>query len=304
MRAHGLGAKVIVTEVEPVRAIEATMDGYQVMPLIEAVRQSDIVITVTGDKHVVDQAHLEAMKDGCIVANAGHFDVEINLKSLREMAVEVNAPRPHVEEYVLRDGRRIRVLGEGRLVNLAAAEGHPPAVMDMSFANQALGAVYVRQNHNALQKQVYAMPAEIDREVARLKLGFDGHPHRRLKRRAEDISEVVAGRHLTRLLGVMLRRRLPHSSLALLRRQMRDTSDCGAIAALATLARLALARRPLSSRNRESCRIANGSPFPLAPSRERAGVRGLFPAMTWPPPSPGWLSLAALSRFHSGIRKQ
>ena len=174
MRAHGLGAKVIVTEVEPVRAIEATMDGYQVMPLIEAVRQSDIVITVTGDKHVVDQAHLEAMKDGCIVANAGHFDVEINLKSLREMAVEVNAPRPHVQEYVLRDGRRIRVLGEGRLVNLAAAEGHPPAVMDMSFANQALGAVYVRQNHGTMKKQVYAMPVEIDREVARLKLDSMG----------------------------------------------------------------------------------------------------------------------------------
>jgi adenosylhomocysteinase len=174
MRAHGMGAKVIVTEVEPVRAIEATMDGYQVMPLIDAVRQSDIVISVTGDKHVVDKPHLEGMKDGCILANAGHFDVEINLKALREMAVEVNAPRPHVEEYTLRDGRRIRVLGEGRLVNLAAAEGHPPAVMDMSFANQALGALYIRQNHDALQKQVYAMPVEIDREVARLKLDSMG----------------------------------------------------------------------------------------------------------------------------------
>jgi adenosylhomocysteinase len=174
MRAHGLGAKVIITEVEPVRAIEATMDGYQVMPLIYAVRQSDIVISVTGDKHVVDKPHLEAMKDGCILANAGHFDVEINLKALREMAIEVSAPRPHVEEYTLRDGRRIRVLGEGRLVNLAAAEGHPPAVMDMSFANQALGALYIRQNHNALQKQVYAMPVEIDREVARLKLDSMG----------------------------------------------------------------------------------------------------------------------------------
>ena len=174
MRAHGLGAKVIVTEVEPVRAIEATMDGYQVMPLIDAARELDIVISVTGDKHVVDKSHLDVMKDGCILANAGHFDVEINLKALREMAVEVNTPRPHVQEYILRDGRRIRVLGEGRLVNLAAAEGHPPAVMDMSFANQALGAVYVRQNHNGLQKQVYAMPAEIDREVARLKLDCMG----------------------------------------------------------------------------------------------------------------------------------
>jgi adenosylhomocysteinase len=174
MRARGLGAKVIVTEVEPVRAIEATMDGYQVMRLIDAVRQSDIVITVTGDKHVVDKPHLEAMKDGCILANSGHFDVEINLGVLREMAIEVNAPRQHVEEYKLRDGRRIRVLGQGRLVNLAAAEGHPAAVMDMSFANQAMGVVYIRQNHNTLKKQVYAMPTEIDREVARLKLDSMG----------------------------------------------------------------------------------------------------------------------------------
>src|SRR5512134_731035 len=174
MRAHGLGAKVIVTEVEPVRAIEATMDGYQVMPLIDAVRQSDIVISVTGDKHVIDKPHLEVMKDGCILANAGHFDVEMNLKALREMAVGVNTPRLHVQEYVLPDGRRIRVLGEGRLVNLAAAEGHPPAVMDMSFANQALGALYVSQNHGTMKKQVYAMPAEIDREVARLKLDSMG----------------------------------------------------------------------------------------------------------------------------------
>jgi adenosylhomocysteinase len=174
MRAHGLGAKVIVTEVEPVRAIEATMDGYQVMPLIDAVRQSDIVITATGDKHVVDKVHLQTMKDGCILANSGHFDVEINLGALREMAVEVSSPRRHVDEYKLRDGRRIRVLGEGRLVNLAAAEGHPAAVMDMSFANQALGALYVRDNHNSLNKQVYAMPTEIDREVARLKLDSMG----------------------------------------------------------------------------------------------------------------------------------
>jgi adenosylhomocysteinase len=170
MRAHGLGAKVIVTEVEPVRAIEATMDGYQVMPLIEAVSQSDIIITVTGDKHVVDRQHLEAMKDGAIIANAGHFDVEINLKALKEMATGVTDPRPHVEEYRLRNGRRIRVLGEGRLVNLAAAEGHPPAVMDMSFANQALGALYVLQNHNNLEKQVYSVPLDIDRQVAKLKL--------------------------------------------------------------------------------------------------------------------------------------
>jgi adenosylhomocysteinase len=174
MRAHGLGAKVIVTEVEPVRAIEATMDGYQVMPLADAVRSSDIIITVTGDKHVVDVNHIAAMKDGCILANAGHFDVEINLKALREMAVDVSSPRRNVDEYRLHDGRRIRVLGEGRLVNLAAAEGHPPAVMDMSFANQALGVVHIRQNHNALEKQVYPMPPAIDREVARLKLDAMG----------------------------------------------------------------------------------------------------------------------------------
>ena len=139
MRAHGLGAKVIVTEVEPVRAIEATMDGYQVMPLIDAVPQSDIVITVTGDKHVVDRQHLQALKDGCIVANAGHFDVEINLKALKEMATEVRRAAPARRRVPARRRPRIRVLGEGRLVNLAAAEGHPPAVMDMSFANQALG---------------------------------------------------------------------------------------------------------------------------------------------------------------------
>src|SRR5512144_336251 len=174
MRARGLGAKVVVTEVEPVRAIEATMDGYQVMPLIDAVRQSDIVITVTGDKHVIDKVHLQAMKDGCILANSGHFDVEINLGALREMAIEVTAPRPHVDEYKLRDGRRIRVLGEGRLVNLAAAEGHPAAVMDMSFANQALGAAYIKKNHASLAKQVYPMPKEIDREVAALKLDSMG----------------------------------------------------------------------------------------------------------------------------------
>ncbi|MFO1118754.1 MAG: adenosylhomocysteinase, partial [Rhodospirillales bacterium] len=174
MRAHGLGAKVIVTEVEPVRAIEATMDGYQVMPLIDAIPQSDIVLTVTGDKHVVDRHHLLAAKDGCIVANAGHFDVEINIKALKEMATSVTRPRPHVDEYQIDGGRKVRVLGEGRLVNLAAAEGHPPAVMDMSFANQALGAVHVRQHHNELEKQVYTMPKDIDDEVARLKLASMG----------------------------------------------------------------------------------------------------------------------------------
>jgi adenosylhomocysteinase len=173
-RAAGMGAQVIVTEVDPVRALEASMDGFRVMPLIDAVRQADVVVTVTGDKHVVDRPHLEAMKDGCLLANAGHFDVEINLVALKAMAKEVVEARTNVEEYRLKDGRRIRVLGEGRLVNLAAAEGHPPAVMDMSFANQALGAAYIRKNHNQMEKRVYRMPVEIDREVAALKLASLG----------------------------------------------------------------------------------------------------------------------------------
>lgn len=170
MRAAGFGAKVIVTEVEPVRALEATMDGFQVMPLIEAAPIADIIVSVTGDKNVVDRHHLEAMKDGCILANSGHFDVEINLAALKQMSSSVDMPRTSVEEYHLPDGRRIRVLGEGRLVNLAAAEGHPPMVMDMSFANQALAAVYIRQNHNSLEQKVYSVPKDIDREVATLKL--------------------------------------------------------------------------------------------------------------------------------------
>jgi len=170
MRAAGMGAKVIVTEVEPVRALEAAMDGYRVMPMIDAVPLADIIITVTGDKHVVDEAHLKAMKDGCIIANAGHFDVEINLPALKAMSREVGTPRANVEEYRLNNGRRVCVIGEGRLVNLAAAEGHPPAVMDMSFADQALSALYIRQHHNELQQAVYSVPKEIDQEVARLKL--------------------------------------------------------------------------------------------------------------------------------------
>jgi adenosylhomocysteinase len=170
MRARGIGARVIVTEVEPVKALEATMDGYAVMPMIEASPQSDFVVTVTGDKNVVDAQHLAVLKDGCILANSGHFDVEINLPALKAMSTSVTQPRNNVEEYRFADGRRIRVLGEGRLVNLAAAEGHPPAVMDMSFANQALAAVFIRNNHNALEKRVYPVPVEIDKEVARLKL--------------------------------------------------------------------------------------------------------------------------------------
>jgi adenosylhomocysteinase len=165
-----LGANVIVTEVNPLKALEAVMDGFRVMPMIEAAPQADFICTATGDKNVVDKHHFEVMKDGCCVANSGHFNVEINIPALEEMAVEKRVPRAFVEEYELADGRNIRLLGEGRLVNLAAAEGHPAAVMDMSFANQALGAMYMYQNGQSLENKVYAIPDEIDKEIARLKL--------------------------------------------------------------------------------------------------------------------------------------
>ncbi|MFQ5576909.1 MAG: adenosylhomocysteinase [Anaerolineae bacterium] len=170
MRAKGLGANVIVTEVDPLKALEAMMDGFRVMPMLEAAPISDFIVSATGDKHVVDKHHFEVMKDGCCVANSGHFNVEINIPALEGMAVERRTPRPFVEEFQLADGRNIRLLGEGRLVNLAAAEGHPAAVMDMSFANQALSAVYMRRNANSLQNKVYAVPEDIDREIARHKL--------------------------------------------------------------------------------------------------------------------------------------
>ena len=174
MRAHGLGARVIVTEVDPVRALEAVMDGFRVMPMIAAAPQSDFIVTATGDKNVVDGPHFAVIKDGCVVANAGHFDVEINLPMLRQHAVGCTQPRPSVEEYHLGDGRRIRLLAEGRLVNLAAAEGHPSAVMDLSFANQALCVAYIHARHADLRKTVHDVPPEIDREVARLKLAAMG----------------------------------------------------------------------------------------------------------------------------------
>ena len=169
-RAQGLGANVIVTEVDPLRALEAQMDGYRVMPMAEAAPLSDFVVSATGDKHVVDRAHFEVMKEGCIVANAGHFNVEINIPALEAMAVAKHEPRPFVKEFELADGRHLRLLAEGRLVNLAAAEGHPAAVMDMSFANQALALRYLVEHHAELHRQVYVVPEEIDREVARLKL--------------------------------------------------------------------------------------------------------------------------------------
>ncbi len=170
LRAAGHGAHVIVTEVDPLRALEATMDGYRVMPLQEAAKTSDFIITATGDKHVVGKEHMEQMKDGCVLANSGHFNVEIDIPALEAMAVDKTRPRQSVEEFRLADGRRIRLLAEGRLVNLAAAEGHPSAVMDMSFANQVLCAVHLASQQQRLEGRVHDVPADIDREVARLKL--------------------------------------------------------------------------------------------------------------------------------------
>ncbi len=174
LRAKGHGARVVVTEVEPLRALEAAMDGYTVMPLMEAVRVSDFIVTVTGNKHVLDRSHFEVMKDGCVIANSGHFNVEINIPALESMAQARHRPREHVEEFRLADGRRIRLLAEGRLVNLAAAEGHPAAVMDMSFANQALCAVYLAAHRGELEHRVYPVPEEVDQEVAQLKLAAMG----------------------------------------------------------------------------------------------------------------------------------
>jgi len=175
MRARGMGALVIVTEVDPLKALEAVMDGYEVMPMEEAAKVGDIFCTVTGDINVIDRQHFEVMKDGAIVANSGHFNVEINLPALAQMAKgEPRLVRPFVEQYELPDGRKINVLGEGRLINLASAEGHPASVMDMSFANQALAAEYMVKNADKLEKKVYSVPAEIDAEIARLKLAAMG----------------------------------------------------------------------------------------------------------------------------------
>jgi adenosylhomocysteinase len=173
-RARGMGANVIVTEVNPLPALEAVMDGYRVMPMDEAARIGDIFVTVTGDINVVDKQHFEQMKDGAIVANSGHFNVEINIPSLDKMATDKRLVRPYVEQYFLPDGRRINILGEGRLINLASAEGHPASVMDMSFANQALAVEYMVKNAGKLEKKVYSVPEEIDKEIARLKLDAMG----------------------------------------------------------------------------------------------------------------------------------
>ena len=173
-RARGLGARVVVTEVDPLRALEAVMEGNEAMPARDAARVGDIFVTVTGDTSVLRQEHFELMKDGAVLANSGHFDAEIDKKALAGMATNVRRIREFVDEYTLADGRRLHLLGEGRLVNLAAAEGHPAAVMDMSFANQALSVEWIVKNRDGLTAQVYGVPVDIDREVARLKLAAMG----------------------------------------------------------------------------------------------------------------------------------
>jgi adenosylhomocysteinase len=170
MRARGLGSHVIVTEVDPMRALEALMDGYEVLPMADAAKIGDIFCTATGDKHVISRDHLSSMKDGAIVCNTGHFNVEIDIDALRDLAVETREARNFVEEFKYADGRRIFLLAEGRLVNISAAEGHPAIVMDMSFANQALATEYAVKNVASLENKVYAVPTEIDEEIARLKL--------------------------------------------------------------------------------------------------------------------------------------
>jgi adenosylhomocysteinase len=170
MRAKGMGANVIVTEVSPLRALEAVMDGYRVMPIAEAAEVGDIFCTVSGDVNVIRKEHFLKMKDGAIVANSGHFNVELDLEGLREVTVSRRKIRDFVEEFQLKQGRRVYLLGEGRLINLASAEGHPSSVMDMSFANQALATEYLVKRHRKLEKKVYPVPSEIDQEIARIKL--------------------------------------------------------------------------------------------------------------------------------------
>jgi adenosylhomocysteinase len=173
-RVRGMGSNVIVTEVDPLKALEAVMDGYRVMPMEEAAKIGDIFVTLTGDISVIDTQHFELMKDGAIVANSGHFNVEINIPELEKMSKSKRLVRPYVEEYVTKDNRRVYILGEGRLINLAAAEGHPASVMDMSFANQALTLEYLVKNASKLEKKVYSVPEEIDKKIAELKLAAMG----------------------------------------------------------------------------------------------------------------------------------
>jgi len=175
MRAKGLGADVIVTEIDPVKGIEAAMDGFRVMPMLEAAKQGDVFITVTGNKNVIRREHFEVIKGGAIVCNSGHFNVEIEIPALEKMAKSKREVRPLVDEFVLQDGRKVYLIAEGRLVNLATAEGHPASVMDMSFANQALSAEYLAKHHKDMKPQVYVVPEHLDREIARLKLECMGH---------------------------------------------------------------------------------------------------------------------------------
>ena len=170
MRAKGLGAKVIVVEVDPLRGLEATMDGFQVMPISEAAKVGNIFVTVTGDINVIRGEHFQVMQNGAIVCNSGHFNAEIEIKALEKLSKSKKQIRDFTDEYILKDGRKIYLLGEGRLINLAAAEGHPAQVMDMSFANQALSAEYMRKLHKNLEKKVYSVPEDIDRNIAYLKL--------------------------------------------------------------------------------------------------------------------------------------
>lgn len=170
MRAKGMGANVIITEVEPVRALEAVMDGFRVMPMVEAVKEADIIITATGDKGIIRKEHFESMRDGCILANTGHFDNEIDMKAIESMSTKKREMRANTVEYTLPDGRKVYVLAEGRLVNLAAAEGHPPEVMDMSFANQAFAAEHIKNNAANMEGKVYKLAEDIDKEIASIKL--------------------------------------------------------------------------------------------------------------------------------------
>ena len=170
MRARGMGAQVVVCEVEPVRALEAIMDGFQVMPIGKAAKIGKIFVTLTGNKNVIRKEHFDVMLDGAVVANSGHFNVELDIPGLEALSTKKRKIREFLEEYLMHDGRRVYLLGEGRLINLAAAEGHPASVMDMSFANQALAAEYLVKHHGELKPQVYVVPHEIDQEIARLKL--------------------------------------------------------------------------------------------------------------------------------------
>jgi adenosylhomocysteinase len=173
-RARGMGSLVVITEVDPLRALEAAMDGYEVMTMMEAAKVGDIFITATGDTHILDKHHFELMKDGALLANSGHFNVEINIPELEKMSKEKRRVREFVDQYILPDGRRLNLLGEGRLINLAAAEGHPASVMDMSFANQALAAEFMVKNHATMKAEVYSVPKEVDQQIASLKLAAMG----------------------------------------------------------------------------------------------------------------------------------